>query len=158
MGEQVEEEKEEFNEKEISEVIKNKVIEYLKENEPLLVAKNLLLYINDTKSVTQRLAKFFIAIKRELYSLDIIYKRKNIYGYTPEDIRVTNIDIASAFYEPRVDIKLPNGVTIAEIHILLNDEKMLQKKNYESMLKYAQQLETLLDMLKELAKQYAGNK
>ncbi len=140
---------------ELSNTIKDKVLKYLLENEAIITAKTLILYINDTDTIAKKLAKFFVAIKRGYAKVNIIYffgkYRNDLYNYSPNDVKIGSVDIDRYNEAIRIDVTLPNGVTIAEADVDVDDIEMLKKENYEATKQYEDELKNLLYFLKQLA-------
>jgi hypothetical protein len=151
MGEETQVTQNEFNEEEVKKVAIEKAVNYLKENETIIILERIAYKSNEIDIVAERLSKFYVSLRRGLYNTDITFYKNSLYGYSTEDLLVTDITLATPGYGYRVKMGLPNRVNILEIQFELNDSKLLEKEAYNEEKAYEQTIIGIADALKKLA-------
>jgi hypothetical protein len=151
------------NEEEIKNKIKQKVLEYIKQNKILLMLKRATndvlehTYI-DRDEIVEKIATFLLVIdndkelvkniKVDLYSRTL---ENNLYNYSPEEAEVSNIEIDN----DRITAKLylPNRWLLAETQILYNTNRIDYKEYYNKLQDTKLLINRIIDMLMDVRKE-----
>jgi hypothetical protein len=132
---------------EIMKEITSRALQFLKENEPILIVK---LLLGDPRMVKE-IAKLFVAINESLYKATINLARNSMYGYSYEetDYYVNWLTSEGAV----VDVYLPNGVHLGAVRISYDQERMLQKYVQLKLNKYEEILRKINNYIEEAKKE-----
>jgi hypothetical protein len=142
MGEQVTQDKSE----EMSRELIGRAIEFLKENQSLLMVR--LLVADPT--MTDKIAKIFVALKRNMYEATIRLEKRSMYGYQYNETEFYINWITSMGCE--VDIYIPNKVFLGAVRIEVDDERILQKDVQLEIKMYQEKLKEIVRYLEDMKK------
>ncbi len=147
----------EFDEEKIKSIIINKAIEYLKANENTLVLIRIVDNLDDIESTAKRLSRFFVALKKNLYTVDVIFYQKKLYRYNIDDLAVSEVVLLKDYYPYYVKMELPNGVELVKVEFYLNNEKLLEKEAFEETKEYEKNILEIAKSLKEMCNTQKNN-